>query len=66
MFKIRQGLVDFTVWVRFSNETFQLDPAGCCHLEHFLDIMSLPARYAGDGDLAGDETAAADSERAVA
>ena len=66
MLKIRQRLVYFIVWIRFSDETFQLDPARRGHLEHFLDIMSLPARHARDGDLARDKTAAADGERAVA
>ena len=66
MLEIRQGLIDFIVSVRFRNQAFEFDPTRCRHLEHFFDIMSLPARYTCNGDLTGDKTAAADGERAVA
>src|SRR5262245_27935308 len=66
VFKIAQRLVDLVVAVRFCNETFEFDPAGRCHLKHLLDIKGLPARDPRNGNLAGDETAAADDERAVA
>ena len=64
--KIRQGLIDLIVAIRFRYQALEFDSAGRRHLEHFLDIVGLPARHARDGDLARDEATAADGERAVA
>ncbi len=66
MLQIRERLVDLIVAITLRNQIFQLDPAQLRHLEHFFDVVGLPALHAGDGDLPRDEVAAADRKRPAA
>ena len=66
MFEIRQRFVELIVTITLGDQALELDTAELGHLKDFFDVVGLPARYAGNRDLAGDEVAAADRERSAA
>src|SRR5688572_14324483 len=66
MFQIGQRFIDLVVAITLRNQTLQFDSSLFGHLEHFFDVVRLPARHAGNGDLSGDEVAAADRKRSAA
>jgi hypothetical protein len=66
MLQILQSFVDLIVPIRLRNEALKFDPTGLRHLKNFLDVVGLPARHSCNGDLARDETPAADGEGTVA
>src|SRR5581483_6778257 len=64
--QIGQRLVDLLRAITFRDQALELDASLDRHLENFLHVVGLAARYTGDSDLAGNEVAAADRERPAA